>query len=53
MENKKHSISNARRRVQLDLKVVALSLSVISNKSGLLIESNCSRTAYYLDLVCG
>ncbi len=49
MEN--HSISNISR--VLDLKVVSVSLFVISNNSGLLIQSNrCDRTKYLCGLPC-
>ncbi len=47
MEN--YAISNARRRVQHDFITKSFSLSITSNNSGLLIQSNCNRTEY----LCG
>ncbi len=44
-----YSISNINKA--LDLKV-SLSLSVISNHSGLLIQSNCNRTEYLRGQPC-
>ncbi len=47
---------NARIVEEDDLKVVSLShthtLSVLSNKSGLLIQSNCNRTEYLCGQPC-
>ncbi len=51
MEN--YSTSNAHRRGRLDTDQVASpSLSVMPNKSGLLIESNCNRTEYLFGPPC-
>ncbi len=46
-----YSVSNDSSRV-LDINVVSLSLSVISNNNGLLIQSKCNRTEYLCGPLC-